>query len=147
MIGLIQRFNPSEHVIVVYGGNVSNKTELLTDIDNVILGFKGNIKKVRKLMALSDGIIFHGLFDPKMILMLFINRSILKKSNWVAWGGDIYGLGNPDDSIKRRIKFYLLRSFAGKFKYLTTLADGDYDVAIKKFNLSISSGILFSTSK
>ncbi|MDQ2085660.1 TDP-N-acetylfucosamine:lipid II N-acetylfucosaminyltransferase [Herbivorax sp. ANBcel31] len=135
IINIIQIFNMKQHNIVVYGKGVKEEKKEITDNKNVIYGFKYNRKRIKGLINDSKGIIFHGLYDPSIILMLALNRRLLKKSNWVVWGGDVYSKGTKDISFKKRLKFVVQSTFAANFKYLTTLADGDYKVAVEKFGV------------
>jgi len=41
-------------------------------------------------MQKADKIILHGLFDNKMVFILFLQPWLLKKCYWVMWGGDFY---------------------------------------------------------
>lgn len=38
----------------------------------------------------AEKIILHGLFDKRLILLLFVQPWLLKKCYWVMWGGDLY---------------------------------------------------------
>ncbi|WP_299807095.1 TDP-N-acetylfucosamine:lipid II N-acetylfucosaminyltransferase [uncultured Shewanella sp.] len=79
-------------------------------------------------MIKSDKIIFHGLFDNKLIFLLFFNQYLLSKCHWAIWGGDLYS------KVSRSAKFYLLKDFVKKrvikkIKYLITYVNGDVQFA------------------
>lgn len=83
----------------------------------------------------SEQIYFHGLFDKKIILFLFIFRIFLKKSNWIIWGGDLYCYEERRKGLKfflwYKIENYVKRNFA----YINTLVPQDYEIAKKYYNV------------
>ncbi|MBK8453868.1 MAG: TDP-N-acetylfucosamine:lipid II N-acetylfucosaminyltransferase [Thiofilum sp.] len=77
----------------------------------------------------ADKVILHGLFDIKLVILLFFTPWILKKCYWVMWGGDLYyhQLGNNDRNYKLK---ELLRSFIIKrIGNFVTYIEGDYHLA------------------
>ena len=41
-------------------------------------------------MCLAKKIILHGLFNPRIILLLTFMPWVLSKCHWIIWGGDLY---------------------------------------------------------
>lgn len=79
----------------------------------------------------ADKIYFHGLFDPRHILFLYIFRFFLKKSSWIMWGGDLYYYYFKKDSkltLKEKIYFYLDKKVKGNFRSYITFMRGDFKI-------------------
>ena len=75
-------------------------------------------------------IYFHGLFDPRNIIFLFIFRFLLKKSNWCMWGGDLYCYENRNyNLLKNRIWYRVEDYVKGNFYGYITQIKGDYKLA------------------
>lgn len=55
-------------------------------------------------------IILHGLFEPRLVLVLALNPWVLKKCYWIIWGGDLYQYRRNQSNPKGRIT-ELLRKF------------------------------------
>ena len=82
-------------------------------------------------LNISKKIILHGLFNPLVILLLFFQPWLLRKCNWVMWGGDLYSYRADIEKrgifskIKMFIKSFVIRNLAG----LVTYIKGDYNLA------------------
>ncbi|WP_461605604.1 TDP-N-acetylfucosamine:lipid II N-acetylfucosaminyltransferase family protein [Aeromonas allosaccharophila] len=73
-------------------------------------------------------IIFHGIFDTKLVFILFLMPWLLKKSCWVLWGGDLYIYRLGDKNWKWRVAEYFRRPVIKKFQVITTTVPGDYEL-------------------
>lgn len=73
-----------------------------------------------------DGIILHGAFSAKHLLILSRFPDLFSKVNWIVWGGDIYRHNLPLKSLQDRLAEKLRVRLAPKFGYITTLTDKDY---------------------
>lgn len=135
ILNLLKLSDRYDHKIVIYGKNLKGIPDCQRSCENLIFGFRGNLSKIIMLSKHSKGVIFHSLFKREVVLFLFFFRSILKKSNWIAWGADIYSKRDPNTSLKGKMVFVLQSSFVRKIKFLTTLADGDYEVAKEYFGV------------
>lgn len=82
------------------------------------------IKNVYK----CDAIIFHALFNLKYLLFFAFQPWLLKKCNWIIWGGDIYGHNKDKKTIKDKIYEKLKRGVCLNIGYVTTLTDKDYNL-------------------
>ncbi|MDO4690244.1 MAG: TDP-N-acetylfucosamine:lipid II N-acetylfucosaminyltransferase [Fusobacterium sp.] len=79
----------------------------------------------------ADKIYFHGLFEPRHILFLYIFRFFLKKSSWIMWGGDLYYYYFKKDTrltLKKKIYFYFDKKVKGSFNSYITFMKGDYRI-------------------
>jgi len=85
-----------------------------------------NIKKIPYFfnfliyLNASNKIILHGLFDFKMVLILFFQPWLLKKCYWAMWGGDFYF---PEK--QHWIKKYVIKHIG----HLVTYIKGEYQLA------------------
>ena len=102
---------------------------------NVYLAKSGRVESLRyylkTLVAMhrSSKVILHGLFDIKLVILLFFTPWILKKCYWIVWGGDLYyhQLSTNDRNYKLK---ELLRGFVIKrIGHLVTYIEGDYHLA------------------
>ena len=82
-------------------------------------------------MQQADKIILHGLFDIKIVQILFFSPWLLKKCHWVIWGGDLYSyqLGKRNKSWYKNEFFR--RPVIKNMGHLVTYISGDVDLARK----------------
>ncbi|MDZ7548602.1 hypothetical protein, partial [Clostridium perfringens] len=80
-------FNENEHLFIVHGRNVNYNKHEVEQYNNIIYvnrDSKNNLIESIRYVNKADKIILHSLFIPNWIkYYLFINKSIIKKSNWV----------------------------------------------------------------
>ena len=89
---------------------------------------KGILKLV-KLMQFSEKIILHGLFNPKIVLILFFMPWLLKKCYWVMWGGDLYVYQLGSKNWKWKVKEFIRRPVIKNMGHLVTYIPGDVVLA------------------
>lgn len=95
-------------------------------------GFQNQLHHYSKLiveMNSADKIILHGLYDTKVLLILYLMPWLLKKSCWVMWGSDLYSYRSSKRNLKYKIKEYFRRPVIKNFAFLTTTVPGDYKLA------------------
>ncbi|MDO5018427.1 MAG: TDP-N-acetylfucosamine:lipid II N-acetylfucosaminyltransferase [Lagierella massiliensis] len=95
-------------------------------------------KSLKMLIYLykSDFIIVHGLINKLVVILLFFQPWLLKKVNWIVWGGDIYPNGDKKISIFNKIIIKMRNKIIPKIKYISTLTTGDYNYLIKNYDLN-----------
>ncbi|MGI2180134.1 TDP-N-acetylfucosamine:lipid II N-acetylfucosaminyltransferase [Shewanella frigidimarina] len=76
-----------------------------------------------KRMFTVDKIVLHGLFDPGIILLLFLQPWHLKKCYWVMWGGDIYTPAKK--GLLNSIFEFCKKKVAKNIGFLVTYIEGD----------------------
>lgn len=76
----------------------------------------------------SDAIILHALFNFKYILFLGLQPWLLKKCNWIVWGGDIYCHAKENKTYIEKLKEKLKKRICSRLKYVTTLAENDFQL-------------------
>ncbi|MCV9917826.1 TDP-N-acetylfucosamine:lipid II N-acetylfucosaminyltransferase [Pseudomonas sp. BT-42-2] len=97
-------------------------------LTSLALFVKGLPRFVRS-MNCSGKIILHGLFDWKVLILLFLQPWILKKCYWVIWGGDLYAYEGRVKSWRWRIKEFLRRPVIKNLGHLVTFVPGDVELA------------------
>lgn len=116
-------FNNKEHKFII---KKDNRTLFLILKD--LRKYYTEIKKAEKVY-------FHGLFDPSIILFLFIFRSFLKKSNWIIWGGDLYCYEKRRNKLIYKL-WYKIEDYVKKnIAYVNTLVPQDYDIAKEYYKI------------
>lgn len=86
-----------------------------------------------KLIISHDQVYVHGLFDKKLIILLYLKPSLNKKVNWILWGG-----GDLDliKSFSSRILNQIECIVKSRFKSFITYIDEDYIDVITHYNTS-----------
>lgn len=94
--------------------------------DCTYIGNKNKFSKHIK-MALefnkAEKIILHGLFDKRVVQLLFLQPWLLSKCYWIIWGGDLYK--DRDATKINPIK----KSVARRINSLITYLEGDVELA------------------
>ena len=93
------------------------------------LGTVEGLLKLVQLMQSSEKVILHGLFNPKILLILFLTPWLLKKCYWVIWGGDLYVYQLGERNWKWRIREFLRRPVIKNMGHLITYIPGDVELA------------------
>lgn len=143
-----ENFDKNEHKFLIIDGIKEENIKISSD-ENVIKyiskgrEFNGIIKKIFLILQLpilylklfnycrnSEKIYFHGLFDFRIIMFLYIFNGFLYRGNWIIWGGDLY------NSLSKKELFYKIEYFVkNKMKYVSTLVPEDYNEAKNKYNI------------
>jgi len=90
--------------------------------------------KVVFLMHQSKKIILHGLFDIKLIVLLFFMPWLHKKCFWVLFGGDLYIRRNGARTLSWRIKEVFRTLFIKRLHAVITTVPGDYELVRKWYS-------------
>lgn len=129
-----QNFDPSQHLFFVMGN--TNKYPVPQN-NNVVVVKRNFIHKIFALLWLSilmhrsNKIILHGLFRGRIILLLYIQRRLLKKCYWVIWGKDLYVYNTNKRNIAWSIKELIRRPVIKNIGHLVTYVRGDAALAQK----------------
>ncbi|MCD7789893.1 MAG: TDP-N-acetylfucosamine:lipid II N-acetylfucosaminyltransferase [Bacteroides thetaiotaomicron] len=84
----------------------------------------------------SDAIIIHGLFNIWYTAFLALNPWLLKKCNWVVWGGDLYSESLNENRIKGKIRQFFKRIVGAKIGFASILADDDLKNLKKRYGFN-----------
>ncbi|KIO70373.1 TDP-N-acetylfucosamine:lipid II N-acetylfucosaminyltransferase [Caldibacillus thermoamylovorans] len=131
-----KHFNPGEHQFALISSKLN--TEFRSKYKNIKRFYNKpfSFLLLIKYMNKSEHIMIHSLFNPKILLLLFFQPWLLKKSYWIVWGGDLYAYMKPRKTIRAKMK-ELLRTFVIKrFGHIVALVKGDYDLAKKWYSVT-----------
>ena len=79
------------------------------------------------LLKSADRIIVHGLFNTYLVYLIYLLR-VSNKITWAIWGGDLY-----DYETEGRFFFRIKKSIISGFNSVTTIIDGDVEIARKVY--------------
>lgn len=130
-----ENFNINNHMFFIHGENNTYNKKNLKNINNIkYINNKKDIFILSKYIIKSKKIILHSFFIPKYIqLVLALNKKILKKCNWVIWGGDLYY--EREDNLKSYLREYIKKRILKNIGGCITHIKGDYDLAKKIYNI------------
>lgn len=129
-----EHFNFDEHEFLLTSGLAAAE---LIDNKNISLSsiaFSARLKhhfQATIKMHQADKIILHGLFDIRLVQILFFTPWLLKKCYWVIWGGDLYTYQLGYRNWKWKIKEFFRRPVIKKIGHLVTYIEGDVALARK----------------
>lgn len=87
-----------------------------------------------KYLNRAKRIFLHGLFDPYLLLFLFLQPWLLKKSYWIIWGADLYLHESPSNSPVRKLIELFRRIVIRNIGHLVTVVPGDIALARKWYH-------------
>lgn len=120
-----KNFNAKEHFFVIFGGSDYN-VKLDNNINNLyIIKGEEKITVLQYYLYKADKIIIHGLFNERLIQILYFQPWLLKKSYWVMWGGDF---------LYPEINSWQKKQVIKKIQNIITNVDGDVDFLQKNYN-------------
>lgn len=129
-----EQFNFDEHEFLLTGGKAEKK---LIEGKNIKLSkgtfladLKHRLQTIVK-MHQADKIILHGLFDIRLVQILFFTPWLLKKCHWVMWGGDLYTYQLGYRNWKWKVKEFFRRPVIKNIGHLVTYIEGDVALARK----------------
>jgi dTDP-N-acetylfucosamine:lipid II N-acetylfucosaminyltransferase len=128
---LEQNFSDFErHVFFVMGGNPRFPVRGRKNI--FFASSVGKIRRLFELVRLMNGaekIILHGLFNMRVVHLLFLQPWLLGKCCWVIWGGDLY----IHESEKRNWLWhkneFFRKAVIRNISLITTTVPGDFLLA------------------
>jgi hypothetical protein len=77
----------------------------------------------------SEGIVVHSLLNPLVLVLFALQPWLLRKANWVVWGGDLYTHRVRSSSFRARVLEAVRHLVVPRFRFVTTLIDGEYELA------------------
>lgn len=122
-----KNFDINQHIFFIVGNseyyiNKNRKNVFMSD------GIS-SIPFIISKMNSSDKIIIHGLFNRNIVLLLFSQPWLLKKCNWVIWGGDLYCYRNPKKKIRSKLYEWIRKFIIKNISGIITHVKGDYELA------------------
>ncbi len=138
-----ENFDINKHKFIIIGN--SNKiTKEMSNIEgeNIIEIKKLNWKNPKGIFEFEkniyggsyDKIHLHSLFNWNLVRLLFLQPWLVKKSNWIIWGRDLYMY----EEYKEDFIECLRRSIIKKLNEITSYIPGDYKLAKEVYDTSAS---------
>lgn len=123
-----ENFNLEEHEFVFFKrGNAHNVSFKNTKV--ITINRSVELMKIIPKIYNSKNIIFHSLYLQKLIMVFFFQPWLLKKCNWVIWGGDLYSYGNEKKALKAKVVEMMRRVVIRNIGGIITHIKGDYELA------------------
>lgn len=127
-----ENFDLDEHLFWL---NCDHKLYPVEQASSVYKVQKGKINKIRgylklvKQMHQAEKIILHGLFNTKVVLLLWVMPWLLKKCYWGIWGGDLYRYQLGKKDYKWHVREFFRRPVIKQMGHLVTYIPGDVELA------------------
>jgi len=133
-----QNFNPNDHRFYVIRGmsqdlcriRRSENVFIISNISNILNGFRLMFD-----ILISKKVFIHGLFTPYLVAILFFQPWVLKKCNWLIWGGDLYSFNKERLSFRSKLVEYMRARVIREMGRIITSIKGDYDLAKTWYNV------------
>src|SRR3546814_161770 len=129
-----ENFTFKEHTFFIVGGISTSKLPIpVNDNLYVIDNFKAPYTILKLLLQLQfcHKIFIHGLFSHYLLLLLRLNPWVLKKTNWLIWGGDLYQYKQPRISWKSKIVEGMRAYIIKRVSEVSSSLKGDFYLAKK----------------
>lgn len=123
-------FDSKEHMFVLYTNGDFKVPLDIYDSQNVIDYDNKSIFWLYKNIIKADKLFLHNLSVNIYELFIFsLFPSLLKRSIWLIWGGDLYCYRNPRRSIIEHAIEVARKRVIKKIAVIASLTDGDYSLA------------------
>lgn len=124
-----KNFEVKDHAILTHGksnGWPSDLTIAHKTLSGVrwVINFLDSARKAEK-------IILHGIWDSRLLVLLSLHPSILKKCYWVIWGADLYSHSLEKKNYKWHATEFFRRPVIQGMGHLITYVQGDAELARK----------------
>ncbi|WP_121515568.1 TDP-N-acetylfucosamine:lipid II N-acetylfucosaminyltransferase [Petrotoga sp. HKA.pet.4.5] len=127
-----KNFPENNHCFIVLGNYEKQRFKRRKNL--IILNSQDEAENLRNLlfqMKRAEKIFIHSLFFSDLVLLLFLNSHLLKKSYWVLWGGDLYYYKFRNKNLKFDSYELTRERLIKDFGHIVALVPGDYDLAKK----------------
>lgn len=122
-------FDSREHLFFLLGKDFNTKINLRNNIKKINKKDWISLLLLVKESYVSEKIFLHGLFSNLIIFLLFIQPWLLRKSNWIIWGGDLYWYKNRKKTFITDLIETMRRSIIPKIREISYITKGDYELA------------------
>lgn len=127
-----KNFPVNNQCFIVLGNYARQKFKRRENL--IILNSQNEAENLRNLlfqMKKAEKIFVHSLFSPYLVLLLFLQPWLLKKSYWVLWGGDLYHYKFRNKNLKSNFYEFIRKRVIKNFGHIVALIPGDYYLAKK----------------
>lgn len=125
-------FKFDEHHFLISEGIAADK---VMRAKNIFVSDSSLSSKLKRLlltlinMHRAERVIIHGLFDKKLIYLLFLCPWLLKKCYWFIWGGDLYTFQSEFKTLKWKFNEFIKSTVIKQIGNLVTYVKGDIEIA------------------
>ena len=122
-----ENFNFKQHEFVIANGMAIRELKITPNVhlSNTTISSKLKHYILATIkMHTVDRVILHGLFNSRLVVILFFMPWLLKKCYWIMWGGDFYF---PEKQM------WIKKQVIKKMGNLVTATTGDYEYAVKNY--------------
>lgn len=149
-IDIINRnFEQGNHVFYVIRGLSEEKIKIPKYKNVYVISNSKNILNVVRFlkdMNFSKKIFFHGLFSPFLVSSLFFQPWLLKKANWIIWGGDLHLYSHKRNTIKSKFEEFMRKIVIKNISEISGCVRDDYNLAKKWYNVkAVYRRVMYST--
>lgn len=95
-----------------------------------------NILQYMKALNQADGIVVHGIFSSKHLLLISRKKTWLKKTCWVIWGGDIYQHNKEHRRLRDKLTENVKLKYAPQIGCVAPLVAKDLPLAIEWYGVT-----------
>ena len=134
-----KNFRSTDHEFWLFSGVAQDKIPVFSNVHLVrrrIIPYFLHYVKIMLKMQTANKIFLHGLFDIKLIFLLFLMPWLLPKCYWIIWGGDLHIYEDKNRNTKWKINEYLRQKVVRKMGHLVTFIEGDVVLARKWYRSS-----------
>lgn len=124
-----KNFEVKDHAILTYGKDNGWSSDLKI-ARKTSSGFRWAFNFLNSARK-AEKIILHGLWNSRLIVLLALNPSILRKCYWVIWGGDLYSHSMEKKNLKWYATELFRRPVIRGMGHLITYVQGDAELARK----------------
>jgi dTDP-N-acetylfucosamine:lipid II N-acetylfucosaminyltransferase len=131
-----EEFNTEDHQFWLAGAQ-KLKQHPIEKADNIFISsptLVGQLIAHLKLLLMlhrSRKLILHGLFNPRVNILLAFCPWLLKKCYWVIWGGDLYQYQKPKSRLKDKVTESFRKFVIKRMGHLITYIPGDVELVRK----------------
>jgi dTDP-N-acetylfucosamine:lipid II N-acetylfucosaminyltransferase len=123
-----KRFEMKRHHFLILGHGKFSNAESKPNVIQLDKNLKSIILLIKNLNK-AINIHIHGLFHPQLVLLLVMQPWLLKKCNWIIWGGDLYDYRKLSRNLREEIYESCRRFVIKRLGRITTQVKGDYELA------------------
>lgn len=129
-------FEPKNHQFWLSGD--SRKYQVDTTIPTYYVGqgkrsLLAGYANLIKSMHSADRILLHGLFNSRVVQILWLMPWLLPKTYWLVWGGDLYTSDKPEGSRNQLNEFFRKKVIRDMGQIVTSI-DGDVENIRRRYN-------------
>jgi hypothetical protein len=123
-----KNFDSKDHLFLILTN--TGKVNLKENVKKISKNLKGLFVLIKTLYS-CDKIFLHGLVHYQLVLILFFQPWLLKKCNWVVFGGDLYFYKFRNKNLKSNL-YEIARKFVIKnINGIVAFIEEEYELAQK----------------